>query len=300
MTITSCLLIADWQAIPYDQCTEYSPFHNPGKFTSSADNFSSISWIPSEQMTYHLQKGYPASVGILTQLSINPSLELFFSSNQTINNPLQASVNLSCHVSEECRTKGDQVIKTLQPLALRFIIEEDGRLELDKSDTCMLSNDEHEFLACGTNQSICIQLHKHLLPKEQLTASLYSVQTQSLLVLKPVYYNKAMFNCVNANVTSHDCYWNPYSIITRRHCKDCQPLCRSRSHSLTFAQFVIGSAILVASIPVAWVPVAALVSNRVAKESQVNKLCISCTPMCNMIPYSLLCFFILSFILRAL
>lgn len=95
------------------------------------------------------------------------------------------------------------------------------------------------------------------------------VNIQSLHLLSSSIYNRMMTQCEEAKFEGEHCHWIPKSMITNRYCHDCQPICRSPKHSLNFAQFCIGAAILMLSIPVAWIPIASLVSDRVNGELQV-------------------------------
>ena len=103
---------------------------------------------------------------------------------------------------------------------------------------------------------------------ESLTA-----HSQVLQVLAVDEYTIAVSNCENANITRHHCYWVPNSSITKKRCGDCQPICRSHQRSLTFAQYCIGTALITMSIDIGWVPIAALLSDRLDRENQVNLLC---------------------------
>lgn len=274
--------MTDWQALPYDKCTEYSPFHHPEIIHNSSTitaNFSSLSWIPTKRKVCYSQQD--SFSGVLTQLNINPISQLVFSTGQKVNIQLQDNIKLFCHASDKCASYCREPHRTIRPLCVQYSVNKYGCLELQDGNSIKMTgrtNVEEETVLCSTDSStlqsqfsVCVQLHKNGNKQHQpVDNSLGTVHTQSLQHLNPEDYNTSMFNCVNANVTSHDCYWNPYSIITRKHCEDCQPICRSRSHSLTFTQFVLGAALLLASIPVAWVPVAALISNRVSKEAQVT------------------------------
>lgn len=95
------------------------------------------------------------------------------------------------------------------------------------------------------------------------------VKIQNLHLLNNDIYYKMMTLCEQAIVEGQHCHWIPKSIVTNRFCHDCQPICRSPKHSLNFVQFCIGAAILMLSIPVAWIPIASLVSERVNGELQV-------------------------------
>ena len=103
-----------------------------------------------------------------------------------------------------------------------------------------------------------------------INESLNTVHAQALQLLELNMYTLAVNKCESTNVHGHQCHWIPNSIITKRHCADCPPICRSLQSSLTFVQFCIGASLLMVSIPIAWVPVAALTSDRVNKAAQVR------------------------------
>lgn len=92
---------------------------------------------------------------------------------------------------------------------------------------------------------------------------------QSLRLLNNTLYYKMMRQCETTTFKGHKCHWIPNSIVTHQYCHDCQPICRSPQYSLNFIQFSLGAAILMLSIPVAWIPVASLVSKRVNGDMQV-------------------------------
>jgi len=92
---------------------------------------------------------------------------------------------------------------------------------------------------------------------------------QTLKLLNNTLYYKMMVQCEATVVNGQRCHWIPNSVITHRYCHDCQPICRSPQHSLNFIQFSFGAAILMLSIPIAWIPIASLVSQRIKGDMQV-------------------------------
>ncbi len=52
-TILSLSLMADWQAIPYDSCTEKSPFHHPDIIYNSTLAEYNTSWLSHEVVATH-------------------------------------------------------------------------------------------------------------------------------------------------------------------------------------------------------------------------------------------------------
>ena len=99
-----------------------------------------------------------------------------------------------------------------------------------------------------------------------------AVHLQILQVLAEDQYTIAVRKCENANITKHTCHWIPNSVITKKHCGDCQPICRSLQQSLTFAQYCIGATAITMSIDIVSVPVATLLSDRIGRSNQVKLL----------------------------
>ena len=49
MTFVGALLIGDWQAIPHDPCTDYSPYHHP-ELIDTISNHSSVQHSMNESV----------------------------------------------------------------------------------------------------------------------------------------------------------------------------------------------------------------------------------------------------------
>ncbi|CAI8004560.1 hypothetical protein GBAR_LOCUS3955 [Geodia barretti] len=63
------------------------------------------------------------------------------------------------------------------------------------------------------------------------------VSIQSLQVVEEEVYQLAVNRCESAG---EHCHWIPNSHVTGKHCSDCQPICRSTTHTLNFVQFIVG------------------------------------------------------------
>ena len=94
--------------------------------------------------------------------------------------------------------------------------------------------------------------------------------SQALQVLEGDVYVIAMNKCESASIPNHQCYWVPNSIVTKRRCNDCQPICRSKTRSLNFVQFLLGVTFIQVSASIAKVPIYALLSDRVSRDAQVS------------------------------
>ena len=107
--------------------------------------------------------------------------------------------------------------------------------------------------------------------KSQLTAFNSSVSddlsTRSLSDVDKDVYHIAVSRCLSA--VGDQCHWIPHSLLTHKHCHDCQPICRSTEHTLTFAQFIIGILLLISTLPLMYTGLFLLLSNSVSLSLQV-------------------------------
>ena len=94
--------------------------------------------------------------------------------------------------------------------------------------------------------------------------------SQALQVLEGDVYVIAMNKCESASIPNHQCYWIPNSIVTKRRCNDCPPICRSKTRSLNFVQFLMGAAFLLLSAAIPRVALFSLLSDRVSLDTQVS------------------------------
>ena len=97
-----------------------------------------------------------------------------------------------------------------------------------------------------------------------------AAHSQALQVLPEDVYTVAMNKCESAAIPNHQCYWTPNSIVTKHHCDDCQPICRSTKRSLNFVQFCIGITLTIGSTALCRAPSIGLISDRIPRESQVS------------------------------
>ena len=66
------------------------------------------------------------------------------------------------------------------------------------------------------------------------------------------------------------CHWNQFSSITKTDCFSCPPICHSVKQSLNFVQFSLGVTIFVLAIPISRVALMVLISNNLNKNEQVS------------------------------
>lgn len=223
MSIAGCALIADWQAVSFDKCTYFSPYHNP---------------------TLHMNR----TVGSL----IRHTNKMQKRSGTLIDE------KISCYTVERENCFDNCHLIQYSP-GVEFSVL-DYPCDISVKDQHVLT---YMCQVLDQDQSFCL----HIETSQNEQVSIASAQNNFLIQQKSYKYE--MKQCTQANVGNDRCYWIPDSFITKHYCRDCPPICRGISKSLDFAQFCIGAALLMLSIPVAWVPVASMASERTTKETQV-------------------------------
>ena len=286
MTVIGCILFADWQAIPYDPCTEYSPFHHP-EITQNYSikqslNETSKSVYNNSTDDRHLELIKPTAER--AQLHFHSDIEMKFTDGSTVKIKLPGDVELTCnHVDDcECHQHSAQAWSVLNSICLFYSQDDGGRIAFTESS--LMSESEHypsKRFQCVTSPtilfqhplSLCVHLYGTYFhsqtKKSSEKLSMTTGSIQSLQVLSNFSYYTAKMNCIHANFTNHHCHWSPSSVITKKECEDCQPICKSIEQSLTFVQYVLGSTLIFSSLPVTWVPISVMASSQASMELQV-------------------------------
>ena len=261
MTVLSCILMADWQSIPYDPCTELSPFHHPDIISNYRDvEVPNTNFVKTEphNSTAKCANSHRNKADFIIYASIKVNAY-----QMPINNSGLACIEVDT-CTENCNDGFDQCLH--YTLDLNWCIQECNNVTIEYHT----HHHARQFLCKQPLYSLCIIIYQKNFTNEFVNESLHTVHLQALQMLEVDLYAIAVNRCESADIHGHQCYWIPNSIITDRHCSDCPPICRSIQSSLTFVQFCIGAALLMVSIPIAWVPVAALISDRVHREAQVS------------------------------
>ena len=98
------------------------------------------------------------------------------------------------------------------------------------------------------------------------------VSVQSLQVVEDDVYQMAVNRCESAG---EHCHWIPNSLVTHKHCSDCQPICRSTQKTLNFVQFTIGVITFTTTVQISYTGVFVLISDSFTKQYQVTSYLIS-------------------------
>ncbi len=250
MSIAGYVLVCDWQAIPYDPCTEYSPFHHQELFQNESVNVTRS-----------------GPFGIYFDVKVKTDYGNVLSEKAVIGPSLTCQSDKSCQecredqyyyhddINRPCLTFSDV---NLTNLAVPIAPEIQGPITLSctfqQHQFCM--NIQQSNVHNSRTQNITI-----LIQKSEATL-------QSLLVLPDDdVYTKVSNSCVNA--LNGQCHWIPFSTITNNKCIDCPPICKGKHQTLLFTPFLLGMVLLVMSNPFMWVPTIALASNQTPKKMQV-------------------------------
>lgn len=230
LSLLGCALMADWQAIRFDKCTYFSPYHNPtldmNEVVDSSSHGSARNTV--EHGIFNSNFGERISCNI-----VDKQFGCERISQECLLVQYLPGIKFDVHNYRCGDIRDDELLST-------YMCHLDGKPVL-----CVYVNDTNE-------------------------AGLQSFG-ETAQYLK---YEGAIKQCTQASSDGDHCHWIPDSLITKRYCSDCPPICRALSRSLNFAQFCVGSALLMLSIPVAWVPVAAMASERTAKDMQVDYMCV--------------------------
>ena len=266
MAVIGYLLATDWQAIPYDPCTEYSPFHHPELY----ENLTLAKNRTKEKL--ELTKRKFLSLNLLSNIGLK------FGDGQTAEPMVPIEVDfpyvyecfedVTCPV---CKARED----FFSQLCLIISRDRNGKVQLHEQQPSI--NNEPMLLSCSltSEQKFCVNFYNYQEDKEKefdgilqnLTAKA-SASIQNLMVLPDNVYDVASTTCMNA--INGQCHWIPFSTLTREKCMDCPPICRSKQQTLSFAQFIMGLAILIATNPFVWVPTVAMATNQTPKNLQVS------------------------------
>ena len=253
--------MSDWQAITHDPCLNYSPYHHSELLTNIDPNSFSpppTCWNRTKQVDiFHHMSNADVING-----------QLVFDYNLLVN-----GIDLNCrlHIAPTC-------YPCKSPLNLSSHV--DLHFKNTAGEICYYkpspSDPESNFklgIVCKGSNSTCLSLCLHIHQQDnnatiQDGQSFHNTYTCSLLLLQDNLYESAKNKCESE--TADKCHWIPDSLVTDKTCRNCQPICRGLSHTMTFIQFVIGSVWFMLTYPVAEVALPVVISDSTVKEYQVS------------------------------
>ena len=156
---------------------------------------------------------------------------------------------------------------------MNLVVDNTGQLVMRSS---LQLSQPHSVFMCSSrtvfsvpSSILCAYILAPNTTSATVSTDLPEAEINSIAILPEGVYWVARNNCIQANVTGHQCQWVPYSDITKQECVDCQPICRSVHQTLTFAQFMIGNALVLLSSAFQFAPIVSLLMNQSPPQIQV-------------------------------
>ena len=250
------LIMTDWQAIPYDHCTELSIFHNP----QLVDQYKWKLLMTNDSTEV---KSVKTSTEYACQLGLDYIALYYFPNYESSDKDVTCFPVTKCPVCEN--TTQNCIKKVL------FGFFNDVRTASQRVILC------NSLSASGSTVSSCFITHL-----ERATTSLLTeVHLQSLKVVSDRVYELAVDECES---TDH-CNWIPNSRVTHHYCSDCQPICRNPDRTLSFVQFTVGLTVLMCTMDVMYIGVFLLLSDSVSKSFQVVVIISYCIIITCVLPH---------------
>lgn len=256
VTIGGYLALTDWQTIPYDPCTQYSPYHNP-------------------DMVQNLTKAN-VSVLALGQTATTGDFGLYTSLNFRFDNGFMQSVKIPLGLHGHCtKTTTCDCYSSSEKdkMCLTFISENSDKFNAVPLGSLVdKQKDGYDTYQCllFSHTTICI------LKQATVTVPSHESNTQAVIgtdntrkELTRDQLTRASDKCINADIPNHICHWIPYKQLQNGVCRDCPPICRSTHRTLHIAQIVIGSSLLLIGYSMVWFTALAISTNLAMKKCQV-------------------------------
>ena len=273
VTTIAYLVLADWQTIPYDPCTEYSPFHHP----EIIKNNMRFPTNHTNQLLYNRNISTKSNIFSSVppfEIRIHTSIKMRYTDDRPPQVVSLHFTSLSCTLEPQCQCSHTSHDKSFEDrhCVNYTITTERIHGNMPRSSQYLCSSD-------GLLPSVCLNLSV----TDSTSAATVTVngvdgdqdfvQIQELQVLSDSVYAVASNSCENADTPGFQCHWIPFSIITHTKCNDCPPICRAKELTLNFVQFLIGLSLLMTSFHLTFVPLMAVATNNAPKfnGSQVEK-----------------------------
>ena len=268
MTMVSYVFLTDWQTIPYDPCTEYSPFHHPEIVDDLTPTFNST--LMSHSMSYGPRS--PESRAFNShKVQFKSRIVYNFGNSSTLSALLPAVFGQNCTLDPHCPCDQTSDTNSRAPCYV-------ANAEEDINNTSLVTS---LLYTCSFGASLaCLKVYVTNDRNESDTVQ--RAQKQEVLVLSNETYNRVSNSCMSADVPGRQCHWIPFSTITHTKCDDCPPICRARSQTLNFVQFMIGMALIVLVFPVISVPLMSIVTDNAPSinGSKVWECLLQCVCYC--------------------
>ena len=269
VSIISCSLLGDWQAIRPDPCTRNSLFHHPElqqQYIAMLASPVASHNATVEEMSPCERPKQPLGFEFLADMDIY----VFPTSKK-------ADQTSGCEVVQSCPACARQVSNTIYsvyPICLY--------LQVYPTSQCINAGNLGEaeshhsifIYSCSMYKSqleLCMRITAESPPTHHPAIDEYvsRAHVQTVQVVEGRLAALAEEMCESQ--PHHSCHWNPHSEVTGRYCEDCPPICRDKSNYLHFSQFLVGATLLAFCAEIVRVSIFGILSDLVHKQSQVKE-----------------------------
>lgn len=268
-TIIAFLIMTDWQAIGSDPCTAYSLFHHPqlaSYYRLQLKDSYNVSEVLAQAQTRdsHLNwcsTGDSIKSHSYKQDTIATCAPVRGCTSQSEHSQAQLLVSYSVYYNkhDDICFNGTQTYQGLATEGFHktntaTILCTSGKKEMS---SCFFLSDMQWSNSSSSNSS---SIDKSLVA---------AVHVQSLTVVEGTVYQMAVNRCEAAGKY---CHWIPNSRVTKKHCSDCQPICRDTRRTLNVVQFVAGLTFLFSTLALLYTGAFLLLSETVSTSYQVYNI----------------------------
>lgn len=251
VTVAGYIAFTDWQTIPFDPCTLYSPYHNPaivGNLTGT--NQSSLA---------HDQEAMMAG-----DFGLYGTLKFRFSNGFSESVKIPLGLHGYCKKAPTC----DCYPSSKENLCLAYVSENSDMLKSIPVGS-LHEKEGYDTYKCSMFSHTTLCILKPSIAHLQKTHKLPVISSNILPKVLPAYQLSIASNkCESANIPNHDCHWIPYK--QNNVCRDCPPICRSTHKTLHLAQIIVGSSLLLIGYSLVWFTALAISTNLTPKKCQVH------------------------------
>ena len=255
ITMTAYLLLTDWQTIPYDPCTEYSPFHHPEILKDQSGNSSSISTASLN----HSKLFNELRLNLTSEMKLEGGTVLYSSGNM--------DTIATCRLNPTC-PRCEPTVPLHQEVKPCLIFE-----TIENNDIMNVTNSEKSVnvlrYSCSSKEvhTFCININTQEMHyfEEKGHNQLQMLHDGSTYSQYSVISN----SCIKADVPGRKCHWIPFSTVTKSVCNDCPPICRAQEQTLNIVQFSAGLFALLVGMPTFWMPLMATATDYSPKQIRV-------------------------------
>ena len=278
LVLSGGILLTDWQALPSDHCTEYSPFHHPELMEKYTAEFMNVPFL-----RYHDTDTQQPSLQITdsenkydNEIQADVCFPRFYTAVSMFNS---STTHLGCSQVESCVsciTKGVTTTFQTSSVPCFTLAYNEDKLHVIENSYVPLVHMPTAIYECRikiSDNCVCVLTDKPLdsTTSPNLQGMVQSaVNIQSLKILHENIYNAAVNKCESLH-SRYGCHWIPLSSITGKLCMDCPRICRSVYHTLTFIQFCIGAVLMKVSLATTRVSAVNLLMDVVERDIQVGK-----------------------------